>query len=168
MGVGYVPHDDDRPEGAPSAPTELTLAQQLLLKQYEEQVQRMSTKECQDLALEIARQMMVKVGQVILSVPLISSLIEALIRNSIGKQRQFLLFSLHGRNYTNAWYVLLAVGLLCNVHSLTFAFAWMTLGYSFSYGQDNILRTMLKKEVDFGAEPPDPAEFEGTEGSGKK
>lgn len=59
--VGYVPSEDDRPEGVPKVPTELTLSQQLLLRQYEDQVERMSTKECQELALEVARQMMVKV-----------------------------------------------------------------------------------------------------------
>ena len=57
----YSPADDDRPESTPSVPTQLSLAQQLLLKQYEEQVQRLSAKECQDLAYEIARQMLVKV-----------------------------------------------------------------------------------------------------------
>lgn len=59
--VGYVPSEDDRPEGVPKVPTELTLSQQLLLRQYEEQIERMSARECQDLALEVARQMMVKV-----------------------------------------------------------------------------------------------------------
>ncbi len=59
--VGYVPSEEDRPESAPRVPTELTLAQQLLLKQYEDQVQRMTKEACQELALEIARQMMVKV-----------------------------------------------------------------------------------------------------------
>lgn len=59
--LGYVPSEDDRPESAPNVPTEITLAQELLLKQYESQVERLSKKDCQELALEIARQMMVKV-----------------------------------------------------------------------------------------------------------
>lgn len=58
--LGYVPSEDDRPEGVPNIPTELTLSQQLLLRQYEDQVERMSTQECQELALEVARQMLVK------------------------------------------------------------------------------------------------------------
>lgn len=63
--IGYVPSEDDRPIGSSgNIPTELTLSQQLLMKQYEEQVERMSKAECQDLALEIARQMMVKVCHV--------------------------------------------------------------------------------------------------------
>jgi len=60
-GIGYEPSEEDRPSGTPEIPTELTLTQELLMKQYEEQVERMSKAECQDLALEIARQMMVKV-----------------------------------------------------------------------------------------------------------
>ncbi len=58
--VGYVPSDEDRPEGGPKIPTELTLPQQLLMRQYEDQVNRMSKEECQELALEVARQMLVK------------------------------------------------------------------------------------------------------------
>lgn len=84
--MGYVPDEDDLPE-SPPVPTELTLAQQLLLKQYEEQVERMDTEECRKLSIEIARQMMVK---------------------------------------------------------------------------DNILRKMLKKDVDFGVEPPDPDDSKTT------
>lgn len=84
MDASYVPADEDRPEGVPQIPTELTLSQQLLMKQYEEQVARMTKTECQELALEVARQMIVK---------------------------------------------------------------------------DNILRTMLKKDVEFGIEPPDPRDF---------
>lgn len=82
--VGYVPEEDDRPEGASSVPTELTLTQKLLMKQYEDQIARMSPDECKKLAIEITRQMIVK---------------------------------------------------------------------------DNLLRTMLKKDVSFGIEPPDPANF---------
>lgn len=41
-------------------PTQLTLAQQLLLKQYEEQVERMSPEDCRKLAIEVVHQMIVK------------------------------------------------------------------------------------------------------------
>eukprot|EP00177_Eucheuma_denticulatum_P004478 GFKZ01008142.1.p1 GENE.GFKZ01008142.1~~GFKZ01008142.1.p1 ORF type:complete len:152 (-),score=23.64 GFKZ01008142.1:469-924(-) len=58
--TGYIPDDDDRADTTSDVPTQLTLAQQLLLKQYEDQVERMSTEECRNLAIEIARQMMVK------------------------------------------------------------------------------------------------------------
>lgn len=85
MHAKYTPSEDDRAETTSEIPTELTLAQQLLMKQYEEQVERMSVEECRKLTIEIARQMMVK---------------------------------------------------------------------------DNILRTMLKTDVDFGVEPPDPDEFQ--------
>lgn len=81
----YVPSEDDRAPGVEEdIPTELTLAQQLLMKQYDEQVERMGEKECKSLSIEIVRQMFVK---------------------------------------------------------------------------DNILRTMLKKDVNFGVEPPDVDEF---------
>ena len=94
MDTSYVPADEDRPEGVPQIPTELTLSQQLLMKQYEDQVSRMTKAECQDLALEVARQMIVK---------------------------------------------------------------------------DNILRTMLKKDVEFGIEPPDPRDFmEGDDAEERK
>lgn len=86
--TGYIPDEDDRADASSDVPTQLTLPQQLLMKQYEEQVARMSPKECRELALEIARQMMVK---------------------------------------------------------------------------DNILRKMLKTEVDFGIEPPDPDDFQSPE-----
>lgn len=56
----YEPSDDDRPEMPADKPTELTLSQQLLLKQYEQQVETMSDEECHQLAIDIARQMMVK------------------------------------------------------------------------------------------------------------
>lgn len=81
---GYKPSDDDKAESSPDIPTDLTLPQQLLMKQYAEQVEQMSDKECRELAVEIARQMMVK---------------------------------------------------------------------------DNILRKMLKKDINFGIEPPDPDLF---------
>lgn len=58
--TGYIPDDDDRADTTSDVPTQLTLAQQLLLKQYEDQVERMSREECRKLAIEIARQMMVK------------------------------------------------------------------------------------------------------------
>mmetsp|Transcript_223 Transcript_223/g.704 ORF Transcript_223/g.704 Transcript_223/m.704 type:complete len:153 (+) Transcript_223:1-459(+) len=51
------------PEDLPESnqiPTELTLAQQLLLKTYEEQVENMSKEECHKLTIEIVRQMMTK------------------------------------------------------------------------------------------------------------
>lgn len=86
--TGYIPADDDKAEPASDIPTQLTLAQQLLLKQYEEQVDRMSPDECRKLAIEIARQMMVK---------------------------------------------------------------------------DTILRRMLKTDVNFGVEPPDPDNFQQPE-----
>lgn len=86
--TGYIPSDDDKAEPVSEVPTQLTLAQQLLLKQYEEQVDRMSPEECRKLAIEIARQMMVK---------------------------------------------------------------------------DNILRKMLKTDVNFGVEPPDPDDLQQPE-----
>lgn len=86
--TGYIPSDDDKAEPASEVPTQLTLSQQLMLKQYEEQVDRMGPEECRKLAIEIARQMMVK---------------------------------------------------------------------------DNILRKMLKTDVDFGVEPPDPDDFQPPE-----
>lgn len=58
--AAYVPDDDDKAEPASDIPTELTLAQQLLMKQYVEQVDRMSTEECRKLAIEVVRQMMMK------------------------------------------------------------------------------------------------------------
>lgn len=58
--TGYIPADDDKAEPVSNVPNQLTLPQQLLLKQYEEQVDRMSQEECRKLAIEIARQMMVK------------------------------------------------------------------------------------------------------------
>lgn len=58
--TGYIPSDDDKAEPMSDVPTQLTLAQQLLLKQYEEQVDRMHPDERRKLAIEIARQMMVK------------------------------------------------------------------------------------------------------------
>lgn len=56
----YEPSDEDRAEPTTDTPLDLTLAQQLLMKQYEEQIEHMSTAECRKLAVEIARQMMVK------------------------------------------------------------------------------------------------------------
>ncbi|PXF43701.1 hypothetical protein BWQ96_06531 [Gracilariopsis chorda] len=56
----YKPSEEDRGEPLPEIPNQLTLAQQLLMKQYAEQVQRMSSEECRKLAVEIVRQMMVK------------------------------------------------------------------------------------------------------------
>lgn len=56
----YQPSKEDRAESTSDSPLELTLAQQLLMKQYEEQIERMSTEECQKLAAEVVRQMMVK------------------------------------------------------------------------------------------------------------
>lgn len=56
----YQPSDDDKVDTSADIPTELTLSQQLLMKQYEEQVDHMSERECKDLAVEIVRQMMVK------------------------------------------------------------------------------------------------------------
>lgn len=56
----YEPSDDDRAEVPSDKPTELTLSQQLLLKQYENQVESMSGEDCRQLAIDIARQMMVK------------------------------------------------------------------------------------------------------------
>lgn len=56
----YIPSDDDKAETASENPKQLTLPQQLLMKQYEEQVERMSPQQCRDLCIEIARQMMVK------------------------------------------------------------------------------------------------------------
>lgn len=86
--TGYIPADDDKAEPTSDVPNQLTLPQQLLLKQYEEQVERMGPEECRKLAVEIARQMMVK---------------------------------------------------------------------------DNILRTMLKTDVNFGVEPPDPDDLQPPE-----
>lgn len=88
--TGYIPPEDDRAEQTSDVPTQLTLPQQLLMKQYIEQVERMGPEECRKLAIEIARQMMVK---------------------------------------------------------------------------DNILRKMLKTDVDFGVEPPDPDDFQSPEKS---
>lgn len=88
----YTPSEDDRAEQTSDVPTQLTLAQQLLMKQYQEQIDRMGTEECQKLCIEIARQMMVK---------------------------------------------------------------------------DNILRKMLKGDVNFGIEPPDPDDFQTEEQAGK-
>ncbi|KAI0565079.1 NblA protein [Gracilaria domingensis] len=56
----YQPSDEDKAEALPETPNELTLAQQLLMKQYEEQVERMTGDECRKLAVEVVRQMMVK------------------------------------------------------------------------------------------------------------
>lgn len=70
----YEPSEDDRAETTSSFPMELTLAQQLLMKQYEEQIERMTVAECRKLAVEIARQMMVK-GRFLLFIFLISNLI---------------------------------------------------------------------------------------------
>lgn len=57
---GYQPSEDDRGESSSDTPLELSLAQQLLLKQYASQIEKMSTSECQKLAVDIARQMMAK------------------------------------------------------------------------------------------------------------
>lgn len=60
-GAAYVPTQEDLPEGVgDELPTKLTLSQQLLLKQYIEQVQTMSEQQCKELTLEVVRQMMVK------------------------------------------------------------------------------------------------------------
>ncbi|GAB0497350.1 hypothetical protein MMPV_008682 [Pyropia vietnamensis] len=60
-GAAYVPTQEDLPEGVGNElPTKLTLSQQLLLKQYIEQVQTMSEQQCKELTLEVVRQMMVK------------------------------------------------------------------------------------------------------------
>ncbi|CAN8067036.1 unnamed protein product [Agarophyton chilense] len=56
----YKPSDEDKGETLPEKPNELTLAQQLLMKQYEDQVARMSGDDCRKLAVEVVRQMMVK------------------------------------------------------------------------------------------------------------
>lgn len=55
----YQPSDDDRADRS-ERPTELSLSQQLLLKQYEEQVDRMTEQQCKQLSMEVIRQMIVK------------------------------------------------------------------------------------------------------------
>lgn len=55
-GAAYVPTQEDLPEGVgDELPTKLTLSQQLLLKQYIEQVQTMSEQQCKELTLEVVR-----------------------------------------------------------------------------------------------------------------
>lgn len=55
-GAAYVPTEEDLPEGVgDELPTKLTLSQQLLLKQYIEQVQTMSEQQCKELTLEVVR-----------------------------------------------------------------------------------------------------------------
>lgn len=56
--AAYVPGSEDRPEGVGNElPTSLTLSQQLLLKQYVEQVRTMSEQQCKELTVEVVRRL---------------------------------------------------------------------------------------------------------------
>jgi len=56
--ASYVPGSEDRPEGVGNElPTSLTLSQQLLLKQYVEQVRTMSEQQCKELTVEVVRRL---------------------------------------------------------------------------------------------------------------
>lgn len=56
----YEPSEDDRPEAPSDLPIELSLPQKLLLRRYEQQAEIMTGEDCRQLAVDIARQMMVK------------------------------------------------------------------------------------------------------------
>lgn len=54
------PDDLPEPTGGGEVPTQLTLAQELLMKSYAEQIERMGKEEANELACEVLRQSMVK------------------------------------------------------------------------------------------------------------
>lgn len=54
------PSKDDRPDFSIDRPTELTVSQQLILKQYDEQLRSMSEQECKRVAVSFVRQMLLR------------------------------------------------------------------------------------------------------------
>lgn len=55
-----LPEDDRAPSLSKESPFELTLAQQLSLQQYIVEIEQMSAEECQEMAVAIMKQMMMK------------------------------------------------------------------------------------------------------------
>ena len=66
-----LPKEDRAPSPSEESPYELTLAQQLMLQQYINEIEKMSAEQCQELAVEIMTQMTVK---------------ENLIKEMLGKE----------------------------------------------------------------------------------